>query len=118
MKLKLIWFGLSMRKNKRFEAVLLDERGQEHHVHFASAEGQTYIDGASREERKRYQVRHAPRENWNDPLSAGAWARWVLWGNSPVIDINLDRFLEKHDIEDARYDHDCDSQDLTFMRVR
>lgn len=117
MKLSLIWFGLSMKPRKRFEAILMDGRGQQHHVHFGSKDGHTYIDGASREERKRYQLRHEPRENWDDPLSPGAWARWVLWGNSPVIDINLDRILERFDIEDARYDHARDAQDLS-IRVR
>nr|WPF46477.1 MAG: putative cysteine protease [Lake Baikal virophage 3] len=28
---------------------------------------------------RNYLARHKPRENWNDPLSAGALSRWILW---------------------------------------
>ena len=31
----------------------------------------------------RYLARHK-NENWNDPESAGFWARWVLW-NKPTL---------------------------------
>ena len=28
---------------------------------------------------RNYLARHQPRENWDDPLSAGALSRWILW---------------------------------------
>ena len=31
-----------------------------------------------------YIVRHHKRENWNNPLTAGFWSRWLLW-NKPTL---------------------------------
>ena len=31
------------------------------------------------ERRRAYLVRHAEREDWGNPLTAGALARWLLW---------------------------------------
>ena len=37
------------------------------------------------EKRKtRYLERHAKREDWTDPHTAGFWSRWLLW-NEPTI---------------------------------
>jgi hypothetical protein len=40
----------------------------------------------SRDERRKalYLARHEKNENWNDPKSAGALARWILW-NKPTL---------------------------------
>ena len=29
-------------------------------------------------------ARHAPREDWNEPMTAGALARWVLWNKETL----------------------------------
>lgn len=29
--------------------------------------------------KQRYIIRHASRENWKDPKTAGFWSRWLLW---------------------------------------
>ena len=31
-----------------------------------------------------YIARHAKRENWNNPYTAGFWSRWILW-NKPTL---------------------------------
>ena len=52
-----------------------------------------YIDHADDEIKKNYIRRHSQAgENWNNPYSAGALSRWILWGPSPDIRINIDRF--------------------------
>ena len=33
-----------------------------------------------------YLKRHAKRENWNDPYSAGFWSRWLLWEEDNIPD--------------------------------
>jgi hypothetical protein len=32
----------------------------------------------------RYLARHSANENWNDPTSAGALSRWVLWNKTSL----------------------------------
>ena len=40
----------------------------------------TFYDGASEKKRENYLKRHgAGQEDWNNPMSAGFWSRWVLW---------------------------------------
>lgn len=45
--------------------------------------------------RARYLARHRPGQNWNDPKTAGALARWILWGPSTSLQANLTAFKRK-----------------------
>jgi len=42
-----------------------------------------------KERRTLYLIRHKKNENWNNPKSAGALSRWILWGDSTSIATNL-----------------------------
>lgn len=35
--------------------------------------------------KKAYIIRHEKRENWSDPMTAGALSRWILW-SKPTIE--------------------------------
>jgi hypothetical protein len=49
-------------------------------INFGQSASNTYFDGAEDYVRKAYIARHSKSgENWNDPLTAGYWARWFLW---------------------------------------
>jgi hypothetical protein len=49
----------------------------------------TFPEEVREERKKRYLKRHSGgRENWNDPYSAGALSRWILW-NEPTIEKSL-----------------------------
>lgn len=45
--------------------------------------------------RERYIARHKARENWNDPMSAGALSRIILWGDSTDIRKNVRQFKSR-----------------------
>jgi hypothetical protein len=36
--------------------------------------------------KKLYLTRHRSRENWDDPFSAGALSRWILWNKLTIED--------------------------------
>jgi hypothetical protein len=36
--------------------------------------------------RAAYIARHATRENWNDPSTAGFWSRWLLWERPTIAE--------------------------------
>ena len=41
--------------------------------------------------RKRmYLARHAPREDWTEPMTAGALSRWILWYKETLRESILD----------------------------
>lgn len=44
-----------------------------------------------------YLVRHRPRENWNDPMTAGSLSRWILW-ETPSLAANIRRFKSKFNL--------------------
>ena len=48
-------------------------------VHFGSAGMDDYTIKRDKQQKNRYIQRHRKRENWNEPTSAGALSRWVLW---------------------------------------
>lgn len=45
--------------------------------------------------RANYLTRHRSRENWNNPKTAGALSRWILWGESTSIDANVRAFKRR-----------------------
>ena len=48
--------------------------------------------------KKLYLNRHRKRENWNDPRTAGALSRWILWGPTTSLEENIRRFKHKFNI--------------------
>ena len=82
----IVEFSRSDNPAKKFKVVV--ERGDEKKtIHFGDSNLKDYTlyIPLEREERKRlYMARHKIRENWNDPMSAGFWSRWILW-NKPSI---------------------------------
>lgn len=48
-----------------------------------------------RDERKRlYDIRHKKRENWDDPFTAGALSKWILW-NLPTRSASIRDFKKR-----------------------
>ena len=80
----------SDRPGKRYIAIF--DNGKK--VHFGS-EGQAYIDHMDKAKREAYLKRHAKNENWNDPYTAGALSRWILWGESTNINKNISDFKKR-----------------------
>jgi hypothetical protein len=81
----------STRKGKRFMATFANGKT----VHFGATAGRTYIDHQDKAKRTAYLARHKVNENWNDPYSAGALARWLLWGDSTSLEANHQAFMNK-----------------------
>lgn len=84
----------STRKGKRFQATYANGKV----VHFGQAGGKTYIDEGNKVKRENYLLRHKKRENWNDPYSAGALSRWLLWSDSTSLDANHQAFMKRFNV--------------------
>ena len=69
----------STKPEKKLMAVFTKENGREKTIHFGSAGMDDYTKTRDKEQRSRYLKRHRRRENWNNPESAGALSRWILW---------------------------------------
>ena len=81
----------STRADKRLMATFANGKV----VHFGQRGSQTYIDHGDERKRTAYLARHKSRENWDDPYSAGALSRWLLWGDSKSLDVNHATFMRR-----------------------
>ena len=63
-------------------------------VDFGQKGGSTYIDHKDQKKKDAYLARHKANENWNDPTTAGALSRWLLW-NLPTLSGSIAFFKKK-----------------------
>ncbi len=63
-------------------------------VHFGSKGSSTYIDHKDDKKKEAYLARHKANENWNNPLTAGALSRWILW-NKKTLSASIEDFKKR-----------------------
>ena len=64
--------------SKKYDAWFKMESGRYKVVPFGAAGMSDYTIHKDAERQRRYLSRHA-KEDWENPISAGALSRWVLW---------------------------------------
>jgi len=73
-------------------------KGKNHKVvHFGSKGSSTFIDSKDNKKKDAYIARHKVNENFNDPTSAGALSRWILW-NLPTLSGSIAFFKKKFNL--------------------
>lgn len=90
--MKLVRVEPSHMKEKKYDAILEDDKGKKHIVAFGAKgyeDFTTYSHDSKTEANLRkfaYIKRHEAREDWGKSgiLTPGFWARWVLW-NQPTL---------------------------------
>lgn len=92
--MRIIKIECSPRLNKRFR-VLVEHNGEIKHYDFGDPRATTFIDGASKEKRNSYILRHLgnTRENYlvcNIIPSPALFAYFLLWTDSSLYD-NIDK---------------------------
>jgi hypothetical protein len=86
---KFIRMSRSDKPKKKYYALFKrKDNDREKRVYFGSAGMSDFTKHKDEERKKRYDARHKARENWNDPLTAGYWAKRILW-NKPSITASL-----------------------------
>lgn len=71
--------------------------GRERVTHFGARGMKDYTShpAAIRDDRKKaYDSRHRVTENWSDPTSAGALAKYILW-NKPSLSASLEDYKRR-----------------------
>jgi len=82
--MKLEYLGKSTHPDKKMMAVFRMENGRTKTTHFGAAGMSDFTIHKDEERKKRYILRHKANEDFNDPTTAGALSRWVLW-NLPSL---------------------------------
>eukprot|EP01043_Picozoa_sp_COSAG02_P053838 COSAG02_NODE_6004_length_3881_cov_46.869117_5_plen_147_part_00 len=81
-------FAPSTRRSKKLMAEFFLNDGSTRRVHFGAAGAPDYTTHRDPERKRRYLLRHAPRERWDLPMTPGALSRWVLW-NRPTLSASI-----------------------------
>ena len=86
---------------KRLTATFINrDTKKEKKVHFGQRGGRTYIDPeVGPQARDAWHARHSKAgENWNDPVTAGALSKHILWGDSKSLTTNYNQFKKRFNL--------------------
>ena len=79
--MKLVSITRSDREGKKWKAVFEDPKKT---THFGAKGMSDYTKHKDDERKKLYLDRHRKNESWNNPTTAGALSRWILWNKKIV----------------------------------
>ena len=90
----------STKAGKKMMATFSNSKGgRTKTIHFGQAGANDYTKTKDKERRRLYLERHGRgRENWNDPTSAGALSRWILW-NLPTRSASITAFKSRFNLK-------------------
>lgn len=87
---------LSKRKNKKFVIIFSEPNLK---IHFGSKNSNTYLNHKDKDKRHNYIKRHqALGEDW-DKINAASLSRYLLWGESDNLLINLKNYMKRFNID-------------------
>jgi len=66
-------------------------------VHFGAVGYTDFTKSRDEQKKEAYLARHKARENWNDPTTAGALSRWILW-NEPTLAASIKDFKRRFNL--------------------
>lgn len=82
-------------KKHKYEAIFLNEEtNRKKTVKFGSYGMSDYTIHKDKDRKENYIKRHEKREDWENPLTAGALSRWILWNKESLSD-SLSDYLKK-----------------------
>jgi len=88
----------STNPKKKLMAIFTKDDGKTKTIHFGSAGMSDFPTHKDEERKKRYLQRHKKNENWNNPMTAGALSRWILW-NKPTRAASIKDFKSKFNLK-------------------
>jgi len=67
-------------------------------THFGAIGYEDYTGHQDLQRKMNYLERHEKKENWNDYMSSGSLARFILW-NKPTIKASIDDYIGKFNLK-------------------
>ena len=96
--MKLLDIKPSTKADKKYMATFQSDNGRKKTTHFGAKGMDDYTLTHDKEQREKYRTRHSKNENWNEPVTAGALSRWILWGDSTSLKTNISAYKKKFDL--------------------
>ena len=97
-KIKKVIIKKSSNPDKKYMAIFTYNDNKTKTTHFGSSTMSDYTIHKDKGRKLRYIKRHKKRENWNDPVSAGALSRWILW-NKPSLRESIKDYKNKFNLK-------------------
>lgn len=91
--MKLIKVDYSPLKTKKYQATFQDDNKTKT-VHFGAKGYSDFTLHGDEARKTRYLNRHREKEDWNNPMTAGALSRWILW-NKPTLEASIADFKKR-----------------------
>ena len=89
----------STNPEKKLMAVFAKPNGRTKTVHFGARGMSDYTQHKDKDRMKSYLARHGGMgEDWDDPMTAGALSRWILWGK-PSLRESFNDFKKRFNME-------------------
>ena len=96
--MKKVSINISSRKGKKLVGLFeeTDSKGKvkKKTIHFGAEGMSDFTINKDPKRKARYLKRHKVNENWNNPQSAGALSRWILW-NKPSLNDSIKDFKKR-----------------------
>jgi len=83
--MKLVSVKPAKDKVHKYVAEFQLDDGSLKHVRFGAYGMDDFTKTKDEEQKKRYLMRHKAKEDWNNPVSPGALANWLLWNKPPFL---------------------------------
>ena len=81
----------SNKTDKKLMAIFENcQTGRKKTTHFGAAGMSDFTLHKDIERKKRYINRHYKNENWDNPITAGALSRWILWNKKTLQESIVD----------------------------
>lgn len=96
MKFKIV---KSKVKGKKYTAIFeCPKCNKTKTIHFGAQGMSDFTKHKDPERKERYLKRHKKNEDWDNPMTAGALSRWILW-NKDTYDESVKDFVERFNLE-------------------
>jgi hypothetical protein len=87
--------GKSTRAGKKMMAIFYDEAKKKvKTTHFGASGYEDYTTHGDMARKMNYITRHKEREDWNDYMSSGSLARFILW-NKPTLSASIEDYMSR-----------------------
>jgi hypothetical protein len=85
---------VSHKPDKKYDGVFVEDDGHKKVIPFGAKGYTDYTKSHDKDRKDLYLKRHQKHEDWNDPKTAGALSKYILW-NKPTIKESVANFKNK-----------------------
>jgi len=79
---------------KKYRAIFDNGR----HTDFGQHSADDYTKTHDKNQRQRYLTRHRANEDWTNPYKAGTLSKFILWGDSTDINVNIANYKKRFNL--------------------